>query len=60
MSKKQKNKTVADNLLLDILSCPDCKSDVGMVKAKIVCKKCGKKYSIVNGIPVMLIAEADK
>jgi uncharacterized protein YbaR (Trm112 family) len=26
---------------------------------KIVCKKCGKKYPIRDGIPIMLIDEAE-
>ncbi len=49
-----------DKALLDILACPDCKSDVELKGNKIVCRKCGKKYPIKNGIPVMLIDEAQK
>jgi uncharacterized protein len=49
-----------DKTLLDILACPDCKGDVELVDNKIVCKKCGKKYPIRNGIPIMLIDEAEK
>ena len=47
-----------DKELLDILACPDCKGDVELKEDKITCKKCGKKYPIRNGIPVMLIDEA--
>jgi uncharacterized protein YbaR (Trm112 family) len=47
-----------DKALLDILACPDCKADVELKDDKIVCKRCGKKYPIRNGIPVMLIDEA--
>ncbi|MEW6101816.1 MAG: Trm112 family protein [Candidatus Omnitrophota bacterium] len=47
-----------DKELLDILACPDCKADVEEINDKIVCKKCGKKYPIKDGIPVMLIEEA--
>ena len=49
-----------DKELLDILACPDCKSDIELKENKIVCKKCGKKYPIRNGIPVMLIDEAEE
>ena len=49
-----------DKELLDILACPDCKSDIELKENKIVCKKCGKKYPIRNGIPVMLIVEAEE
>ena len=48
-----------DQELIDILSCPACKGDVSLAGEKIVCKKCGKKYPIKNGIPVMLIDEAE-
>lgn len=48
-----------DKELLDILACPACKSDVELKDNRIVCKKCGKKYPIKDGIPVMLIEEAE-
>jgi hypothetical protein len=48
-----------DKELLDILACPACKSDVKLQDDKIVCTKCGKKYPIRDGIPVMLIDEAE-
>ncbi|MCX5696113.1 MAG: Trm112 family protein [Candidatus Omnitrophica bacterium] len=48
-----------DKELLDILACPACKGDVEFKKSRIVCKKCGKKYPVKDGIPVMLIDEAE-
>jgi hypothetical protein len=48
-----------DKELLDILACPACKGDVKLQDNKIVCKVCGKKYPIRDGIPVMLIDEAE-
>ena len=48
-----------DKELLDILACPACKADVELKENKIVCKKCGKKYPVREGIPVMLIDEAE-
>ena len=47
-----------DKELLDVLACPICKGDVELIEDKIVCKACGKKYLVKNGIPVMLIDEA--
>jgi len=49
-----------DRQLLDILACPDCKSDVRQEGDKIVCSKCGRKYPIRDGVPVMLIDESEK
>jgi uncharacterized protein YbaR (Trm112 family) len=48
-----------DKELLEILACPACKGDVEQENNKIVCKKCHKKYPIIDGIPVMLIDEAE-
>jgi uncharacterized protein YbaR (Trm112 family) len=45
--------------LLDILACPSCKGDVKLEGEKIICVSCGRKYPIKDGIPVMLIEEAE-
>ena len=53
-----------DKELLEILACPKCKSDVRLDEAaqRIVCvsQACGLRYPIRDGIPVMLIDEAEK
>ncbi len=49
-----------DKELLDILACPACKGDVKLDAEKIVCTKCGLRYPIKDGIPVMLIDEGEK
>ncbi|MCK9431126.1 MAG: Trm112 family protein [Candidatus Omnitrophica bacterium] len=49
-----------DKELIDILACPACKADVELKENKIVCKKCGRKYPVREGIPVMLIDEAEQ
>jgi len=49
-----------DKELLDILACPACKGDIEFKDNKIICKKCGKKYPVKDGIPVMLIDEASE
>jgi hypothetical protein len=46
--------------LLDILACPACKKDVILENEKIICTACGRKYPIRDGIPVMLLDEAEK
>lgn len=51
--------------LLDILRCPVCVRDkeglLDLVKDSwLVCRDCGRKYPIVDDIPVMLIDEGDK
>ena len=49
-----------DKELLDILACQECKADVELKENKIVCTKCGRKYPIRDGIPVMLVDEAER
>ncbi|MEK6973496.1 MAG: Trm112 family protein [archaeon] len=46
--------------LLDVLACPQCKGnlDYNKKEQKLICKKCELAYGIEEGIPVMLIDEA--
>lgn len=46
--------------LLDILVCPACKTKVLLQEELLVCKGCGRRYPIREGIPIMLIEEGDK
>ncbi len=48
-----------DKELLEILACPVCKTDVRLEEDRIVCTKCGRRYPIKDGIPVMLVDEAE-
>lgn len=51
-----------DEKLLKIMACPLCKTDLKYDKKnqKLICIKCKRKYPIRDGIPVMLIEEAEK
>lgn len=51
--------------MLDILRCPACvREKEGLLdlhkESWLICKDCGRKYPIVEDIPVMLIDEGDK
>ena len=51
--------------LLEILRCPSCvKEKPGLLtligESWLVCSDCGRKYPIVEDIPVMLISEGDR
>lgn len=52
--------TDVDASLLEILACPDDKQPIVKMDDKIVCTACGKRYPIRDGIPVMLIDEAEE
>lgn len=51
-----------DPELLEILVCPNDRGDIEyrQDEAVIVCLKCGYRYPVRDGIPVMLIDEAEK
>ncbi|MCB9757308.1 MAG: Trm112 family protein [Candidatus Omnitrophica bacterium] len=49
-----------DQDLLRILACPACRGEIQHKDEKIVCLKCGRKYPIKSGIPVMLVDQAEK
>jgi len=48
-----------DKSLLEILACPACKTEVKLEGDRLVCVHCGRRYPIRDGIPVMLIDEAE-
>lgn len=48
-----------DEELLKILACPVDKGPVELQVDRIICTKCGRRYPIRDGIPVMLIDEAE-
>ena len=48
-----------DQELLDILACPLCKTPVKLEAARLICTNCGRRYPIRDGIPVMLVEEAE-
>ena len=47
--------------LLEILACPADKSPVELQGEEwLLCRSCGRRYPIEDGIPIMLIEEGDK
>lgn len=51
-----------DPELLEILVCPNDRGEVTYIEAEqvIVCESCRYRYPVRDGIPVMLIDEAEK
>ena len=49
-----------DATLLDILVCPACKAPVRLIEDRVVCQQCRRRYPIREGIPVMLVDEAEQ
>ena len=47
--------------LLELLACPKCKAEIRLSETKdaLVCGACRLRYAIRDGIPIMLISEAE-
>lgn len=45
--------------LLEILACPVDHAPVRETESHLVCTSCGRRYPIRDGIPVMLVEEAE-
>ena len=48
-----------DPQLLEILACPACKTAVRVDRDRLMCVQCGRRYPIRDGIPVMLLEDAE-
>jgi uncharacterized protein YbaR (Trm112 family) len=48
--------------LLDILACPQCKGKLKLIPddSGLICPVCRLRFPIREGIPVMLVDEAEK
>jgi hypothetical protein len=53
-----------DEELMQILACPSCRGNVELRqegdRELIVCTSCGLRYPVRDGIPVMLVDEAER
>ena len=45
--------------LLEILVCPVDHAKVKLEGERLVCEKCGRAYPVRDGIPIMLVDEAE-
>jgi len=45
--------------LLDILVCPRCRGPLAVEQESLRCDACRLRYRVDDGIPVMLISEAE-
>ncbi len=61
LERFQRGLGMIDMKLIEILACPACKGDVeyDAKNEKILCTECMRKYPVRDGIPVMLIDEAE-
>lgn len=48
-----------DSALLELLACPACHGRLRQEQDRLVCTSCGRRYPIRDGIPVLLVEEAE-
>ena len=48
-----------DPTFVEMLACPACKLPVAEQGDRLVCGRCGRRYPVRDGIPIMLIDEAE-
>ncbi len=60
VSLQKRGAAMIDERLLKILVCPKCHGELALEDDRLVCQACGLRYPIRDGIPVMLIEEAEE
>lgn len=50
---------VISESLLALLVCPIDKGGLDLIESRLVCSVCGREYPIENGIPNMLVEDAE-
>ncbi|GBD18000.1 MAG: Trm112 family protein [Thermomicrobium sp.] len=48
-----------DPELLEILACPACHGQLELHEQRLVCLSCQRRYPIEDGIPILLVDEAE-
>lgn len=49
-----------DQGVMGMLACPACHRDLRVESERLVCGGCGRRYPVVNGIPVLIAERAEK
>jgi uncharacterized protein YbaR (Trm112 family) len=44
--------------LREMLACPACRGELRLESGRVVCSACGRAYSLVDGIPVLIAERA--
>jgi len=60
MDDKPAHLSTFDPATLANLACPACYGELRLEVACISCTACGRAYPIVDGIPVMIVADAER
>lgn len=48
-----------DEVVARMLACPACHSDLRVLADWLVCTRCGRRYPVIDGIPVLIPERAE-
>jgi uncharacterized protein YbaR (Trm112 family) len=48
-----------DETIAEMLACPACHGDLRLETERLVCGGCGRRYPVVDGIPVLIPERAE-
>ena len=48
-----------DSSVAEMLACPVCRVDLRLESGCLVCARCGRRYPVADGIPVLIAERAD-
>ena len=60
MPRAKPGQSKFDASVLSQLACPACYGDLRLEGSHLICTACGRAYPIVDGIPVLIVARAEK
>ena len=49
-----------DPAFLELLACPACQGAIRLESDRLVCGRCARRYPIRDGIPILLVEEAEE
>ena len=44
---------LTDPQLIELIACPDCRSDLAQAEGRLLCTGCGRQYEVRSGIPIL-------
>lgn len=59
MSNQAEQPVEFDAGLADLLACPACHKNLHLDGERLVCGGCGRRFPVIDGIPVLIAERAD-
>jgi len=60
MHRKSEQQVEFDSVVAEMLACPGCHGDLRLETECLVCGGCGRRFPVVDGIPVLIPERAEQ